>query len=96
MIRAPSSSQAILCTQATLKSLPKNSSSSSINFHLPISPLLVRKIILTIPTSSIPQQFFTFLSLRTTNQQFTPKNIFPTSTILPIQALSSDQGTRKY
>ena len=52
MIGAPSFSQPFLLIQLTLQSLPRNSSSSSVNFHSPISPLLARKIILTIPTNT--------------------------------------------
>ena len=52
MVGAPSFSQPILWIQPTLQSLPRNSSSSSVNFHFPISPLLVHKIILTIPTNT--------------------------------------------
>ena len=37
----------------TLQSLPRNSSSSSVNFHFFISPLLVYKIILTTPTNTL-------------------------------------------
>ena len=51
MLGAPSFSQPILWIQPTLQSLQRNSS-SSVNFHFPISPLLVHKIILTIPTNT--------------------------------------------
>ena len=51
MVIPPSFSQPYLCTQPTLQSPPKNRSSTSINFHLPVPPLFVHKIILTIPTS---------------------------------------------
>ena len=37
--------------QPTLQPLPRNSSSSSVSFPVPISPLLVYKIILTIRTN---------------------------------------------
>ena len=53
MVGAPSLSQPILWMQPTLQSLPINSSSSSINFHFFILPLLVYKIILTIPTNTL-------------------------------------------
>ena len=49
---APSFSQSILWIKSTLQSLPRNSSSSSVNFHFSNSPLLVQKIILTIPTNT--------------------------------------------
>ena len=47
---------------------------------------------LTFP-SSIPQQFFTSFFLRTTTPTSYTKNIFPTSTILPIQ--TKEPVTRK-
>ena len=49
MVGAPSFSQSYLCIKLPLKSSPKIGSSTSDNFHLFIPPLLVRKIILTIP-----------------------------------------------
>ena len=48
MVGAPSFSEPILWIQPTLQSLPRNNSSSSVNFHFPISPLLVHKIIFII------------------------------------------------
>ena len=60
----------------TLKSPLKIRSSTSVNFYLHIPHLLIHKIILPISTSSIPQQFFTFLFLRTTIPTIYPKNIF--------------------
>ena len=53
MVGAPSFSQPILWIQPPLQSLPRISSSSSVNFHFPISPLLAYKIILTIPTNTL-------------------------------------------
>ena len=53
MVGTPSFSQPVLLLQPTLQSLPRNSSFSSVNFHFPISPLLVYKIILTIPTNTL-------------------------------------------
>ena len=52
MVGASSFLQPILWIQLTLQSLPRNSFSSSVNFYLPISPLLFRKIILTIHTNT--------------------------------------------
>ena len=48
--------------QPPLQSPPKICSFILVNLHLPIPPLLVHKIILTIPTNSPfkPRQFFTF------------------------------------
>ena len=46
---------------------------------------------LTLP-SSIPQQFFTSLFLRTTIPTIYTKNIFPTSAFQPIQVAWRDQG----
>ena len=51
MINASSFSQTYLCIPSTLESPPKNRSSTSVNFHHPIPPLLVHKIILTISTN---------------------------------------------
>ena len=41
-----------LYIQSTLQSPPKNSSPTSVIFHIPIPPLLFHKIILIIPTNS--------------------------------------------
>ena len=49
MVGGPSFSQSYLCIKLPVKSPPKIGSSTSDNFHLFIPPLLVRKIILTIP-----------------------------------------------
>ena len=46
------SSQSYLCIQPSLQSPPKFGFSTLDNFHLPIPPLLVCKIILTIPTKT--------------------------------------------
>ena len=51
MVSALSFSQPYLCIQATLQSPPENRLTTSVNFHLPIPLLLVRKIILTIPSN---------------------------------------------
>ena len=88
-----------LYIQSTLQYPPKNSSSTSVSFCIPIPLLLFHKIILTTPlltlSVSISQQFFTSLFLCTTIPTICIKNIFPTSTILPIQAASRDQGARE-
>ena len=46
--------------------------------------------------SSIPQQIFTSLFLRTIIPTIYTKNVFSTSAIEPIQAASWDQGTREF
>ena len=46
------SSQSYLCIQPSLQSPPKFGFPTLDNFHLPIPPLLVCKIILTIPTKT--------------------------------------------
>ena len=46
--------------------------------------------------SYITQQVFTSLFLRTTIPTIHTKNILPTSNILPIQAVSREQGAREY
>ena len=88
-----------LYIQPTLQYPPKNSSSTSVNFYIPNPPLLFHKIILTTPLLTLPasisQEFFTSLFLCTTTPTIYIKNIFPTSTILPIQAASRDQGARE-
>ena len=61
-------------------------------------PYLFTKSLLQSPLTLpfyITQQFFTSLFLRTTIPTIYTKNIFPTSNILPIQAVSSDQGARE-
>ena len=65
----------------------KNRFSTLVNFHLPIPPLLVYKIILTIPTNA--PLIYTSAILHPTI--FT-KNVFPTSTISPFQLR---QGNRE-
>ena len=99
MVGALSFSQPILRIQLTLQSLPRNSSSFSVSFHFPISPLLVHKITFTIPTntpflynSAVFHSFF----LCTTIPTIYTKNILPTSNILPIQAASRYQKVREY
>ena len=50
VVDAPSLSWLYLCIQPTLQSPPNICSSISVGFYLPISPLLIHKIILTIST----------------------------------------------
>ena len=79
-------SQPYLRMQPTLQSPPKIRSSTSFNSHLPILPLLVHKIVLTIPTnnsflytsaiSHLP--LFSYNHLNNLHQKY-----FPTSTMEP-------------
>ena len=98
MVGAYSFSQPCLYRQLPLESPPKMRSFTLDNFHFPISPLLVSKIILTTPTNTpflYTSVKFTSLLLHTTIPTFCAKNIFPTSTISPIQAASRDQCARE-
>ena len=52
MVAAPSFSQPLLRIQPMMQSKAKTSSSTSVNFLIPIPPLLVRKITFTIPTNT--------------------------------------------
>ena len=52
MIGAPSFKEPYLCKQPPVHFPPKIRSSTSVNCYLPIPPLLVHKLILTIPTNS--------------------------------------------
>ena len=52
MVGAPSFSQLYLCIQPPLQSPSKIYSSISVSCYDPIPPLLVHKIILTIPTNT--------------------------------------------
>ena len=76
-VDAPSFSQPYLCLQSPLQSPPKIHSSTSDNFQLPNPPLLVCKIILTIPTKTP----FLYTSATFHIQTIYIQNIFPTSTI---------------
>ena len=101
MISATSFSQSILWIEPTLQALPRNSSSSSVNFSFPISLLLVQKIILTIPTNTpfiyITQQFFTSLFLHTTIATIYTKNISPTLNIpYQLRLLQGSRGVMEY
>ena len=92
MVGAPSFSQPYLCIYPPLQSPPKIRSSTSVNFHLPIPPLLLNKIILTIPTSTpflCTSAIFSSLFLCTTIPAIFTKNILPTSAI---QATSRNKG----
>ena len=87
IVVATSFSQHYLCIQLPLKFPPKILSSTSVNFQQtlePITPLLLTKSfvqsLLTLP-STILQQFFASLFLRTTIPAIYTKNIFPTSAI---------------
>ena len=90
MIRAPS----FLYINPMLQSPPNNRSSISVNFNLPIPPLLLHKIILTAPTntpflcSNFPPPSFCVLRF----QQSTPK-IF--SLLLPFCQFRLHQRTRE-
>ena len=52
MVGAPSFLQLLLCIQPVMQSPAKTSSSKTVNFYIPIIPLLVHKIIFTIPTNT--------------------------------------------
>ena len=52
MVGAPSFKEPYLCKQPPVHFPPKIRSSTSVNCYLPIPPLLVHKLILTIPTNS--------------------------------------------
>ena len=54
MVGTPSFSQTCLCMKPILQSPPKIFFSTSVCSHLPIPPLLVHKIIFTIPSSNVP------------------------------------------
>ena len=52
MVDTSSFSQFNLCIQPTVQSPPKICLFTPVNFHLSITPLLVHKVILTIPTNN--------------------------------------------
>ena len=84
MVGAFSLSQPYLCIQPPLQSLPKIRCSTSVNFHLPIPPLLFKKMILTIPTNAhflYASAIFYFLFLCKTIPAIYTKNIFATLAI---------------
>ena len=98
MVAAPSFSQPYLCIKPPLQSLPKIRSSTPVNFHLPIPPFLVQKIILTISTNApflYTSSIFAYLFLRKTIPTIYTKNIFPTLVIYPIQTASRDHGAKE-
>ena len=67
------SSQSYLCIQPSLQSPPKFGFSTLDNFHLPIPPLLVCKIILTIPTKTrFPYTSTTFRPQKVCTNIFCP------------------------
>ena len=72
MLGAPSFSKSCLCILSSLQSQTKIFSSTSVNFHLQIPPLLIPKTILTIPTNTA--FLCTFLHLPT----ILSKKYFPT------------------
>ena len=88
-----------MCILAPLQPPPKIRSSTLVNFDFPIPPLLIHEIIFTISTNT--HFFYTsaIFHLPTScvqpSQRSTPKNIFPTSSIWPIQAAPRDQGARE-
>ena len=97
MIGAASFSHPYLCIQPPLKSLPKIHFCTSVNFLLPITPLLVRKIILTISTNTLflYNSVILYLLIFTSNLlNNLHQKYFPTSTIESVQAASMDQEAR--
>ena len=98
MIGAYSFSQPHLCIQPPLKSLPKIRFSTSVNFSLPIPPLLVHKIILTIPTNT-PFLYTSVILHLLISAYNLPNNLhqkyLPASADESIQAASRDQKARK-
>ena len=78
-VGAPSFSQPYLFIQPPLQSPPKISFSTSVNFHLAISPLFFYSISLQFPLTLpffLPQQLFTSLFSRTIIPAICIKNIF--------------------
>ena len=92
-------SQLYLCIKPALPSPPKILSSTFFNFHLPVPPLLVHKVILTTLNNtpflytSLYMQFFTSLLLRTTIRTICTKNIF--SLTQPFSRFRLHQGTKE-
>ena len=87
MISASSFSQPYFFIHPPLQFPPKIRFSTSVNFYFPIPPLLVHKIILTIPTNT---PFLPYKLLNNLHQKY-----FPTSATEPIQATSRDQEAWK-
>ena len=95
MVGTSSFSRPYLCMQSLLQSPPQIQCSTSVNFHLPIPPLFVHKIILTIPTNThfLSTSSIFHLPIFAYNiPTIYTKNIFLSSVIDPIQAASSDHG----
>ena len=84
-----------MCIQLLLQSPPKVGSSALVNFHLPISPLLVHRIILTITTNTpLPIYLSNFESphfCAQPSQQSRPKIL---SLLQPFSQFTLRQGTR--
>ena len=98
MVGAPSFSQPYLCIQPTLQSQPRNSFSTSANFHLPIPPLLFHKIILTIPTNTpclYTSAIFHLPLFAYNHPNNLNQNFLLTLAIWSIQVLSRDQRARE-
>ena len=91
MIAASSLTPSYFCIQPPLKLPSKIPSSTSDNFHFPIPPLLVRKIILTIPTKT--PFFYTLATFHFPTIYI--KTFCPASAIQPMQASPKDQGARE-
>ena len=98
MVSASSFSQPYFSIHPPLQFPPKIRFSTSVNFYFPIPPLLVHKIILTIPTNTpflyisviLHLLIFPYKLLNNLHQKY-----FPTSAIEPIQATSRDQEAWK-
>ena len=87
-----------MCIQPPLQSPPKNCSSTLVTFHLPVPPLLVYKIIFTIPTNTpflytsaiLHHLIFAYNHPNNLHQKYLPYlNHFANSTA------SRDQGARE-
>ena len=84
-----------LCIQPPLQYPPKISSSTSVNFHIPIPPFLVHKIIITIPTITPFLYFsaiFPLFFLCKPSQQSIPKLL---SLSQPLSQFGLHQGTKE-
>ena len=95
MVSAPSFSQPFLYIQPMLPSPAKSNSSNSVSFNVPITPLVVHKIILAIATNTpflCTSAIFYLLLFVYNHPNNLHQNIFPTSTISPFQVASRDQG----
>ena len=84
MIGAPSFSQPYLCIQLPQQSPQNTRSSTLVNFHLPIPPLFVHKIIFATPTSTpflYTSSIYNLLIFGYSHPNHLHQNISPTSTI---------------